>query len=182
MIYSRFILFLTEAVEQNPEVVEEVFDFGKYFKELFTPELIATIVAMIGALSSIFALIKNVRTLAKQNSGTIKDVISAVQLKMDEESDRNIAKVISPLVKKMEKIEDTEETLIKVIALMQDNSPQSKLALLDLLQSIGKVKDDTIVKAKENVEKQELAQKENEEKALKELAEIEKQEEIVGRV
>lgn len=178
----NLILLLTEEIVENPEVVEEVFDFGKYFKELFTPELITTIIAMIGALSSIFALIKNVRTLAKQNSGTIKDVISAVQTKMDENNDANITKVISPLAKKMEKIEDTEEILIKVLALMQDTTPQSKLALLDLLASIGKVKDDTIVKAKENVEKQELAQKENKEKAIKELEEIEKQEEIVGRV
>ena len=178
----NLILFLTEEIVENPEVVEEAFDFGKYFKELFTPELITTIVAMIGALSSIIALINNARKLAKSNMGTIHDVINAVQNKMDEENDVNITKVISPLVKKMEKIEDTEETLIKAIALMQDQTPEGKLALLNLLQSIGKVKDDTIVKAEEKVKKANEEKKENEEKAIKELEAIEKEEKVIGRV
>ena len=127
-------------------------------------------------------LVKITRKIAKEKTGTIHDVINAVQNKMDEENDVNITKVISPLVKKMEKIEDTEEILIKAIALMQDQTPEGKLALLNLLQSIGKVKDDTIVKAEENVKKQNEEKKENEEKAIKELEAIEKEEKVIGRV
>ena len=78
--------------------------------------------------------------------------------------------VTLPVCESIVKIKPYLDTFIKVLALSQENTPQSRLAILDLLQEMGK--QEIVVNAIKVVNDEVKATTEKEEKLSKELKEV----------
>lgn len=141
------------------------------WKSLLSPEVIAATLSTV--LSTVLVVLcKKIANKAVANKDdAIKGVKQAVLTEISDNFDIAYEKAIKPLKEKVEEIGPVLDVFAKCIALMQENTPESKLALLELIQRIGngnkevaeaadKAKKEVERKAEEDKEKVEAAQAE----------------------
>jgi hypothetical protein len=152
MASMSLMVFATE-IETTEET--ETFDFFEWAKETFTVE---KVVAFLSAIASAFMtaivtrIMKRIDKDKEINTTRINEAIQkGIQeaLLKDEYQEYN-----KHIVDKINKVENGFGKIIKAIALMQDGTPQSKLAMYDLIESTGIVDKSTIEICKADVQAQ----------------------------
>lgn len=170
-------LIVPEEIEQEnaPETQEE-FDLGKWLSNFFSPAVVATIMSVVTSLGVVLKLANTVLKLAKQKQTTIEDVAQLVKKTVaettKEESLKLVNDLIAPITDKVNTITPILTALTKMIALSQENSPESKLAILELVQSLGTVSTKVIEDAKQTIVKQVEEEKEEKVETINTLAAI----------
>lgn len=148
-------------------------EFWEYLKEYLTPQTIVTITAVISFLVALLKLVSVVKTLNKQKAMTMSNLLTALtQLNTDlyEKEKQELIRVINTLIQPLIMY---SQTFAKVMALSQENTPESRVAILNLIQDMGSLNPEIIEQAKAVVEEQETAKEEKKVAMIEELSKIE---------
>lgn len=148
-----------ETTESEENVKEEIKEWLEKFLE---PQQVAMIMTWITYTATIIGLIYKIIQLAKSKSlsnENIKNLIlSELGDKVDESVKNQLASAITSLTKTAERQNEVLSLLAKVCALSQENTPESRVAILDLISRLGVVDNSDIESAKETIN-QEVAEK-----------------------
>lgn len=125
---------ITEGVETEQELADKVSEFlGEYLNANVVADIVSWLMSS-GVLAFALSLLVKVRKY-KDMSG--KEIVKEFEDKIGDYlkdnfnklSDTEIAKITGAL----KSVEETQETLMKVLLLMQDSTTKGKVALLDYL-------------------------------------------------
>lgn len=148
-----------ETTESEESVKEEI---KAWLEKFLEPQQVAMIMTWITYAATIIGLIYKISQLAKQKSlsnENIKNLIlSELGDKVDESVKNQLASAITSLTKTAERQNEVLSLLAKVCALSQENTPESRVAILDLISRLGVVDNSDIESAKETIN-QEVAEK-----------------------
>ena len=137
---------------------EEHFDFGEWMEKYFTAEMIATVMSVLTSLAVVLKLASSMKELAKKKAITTEEVCAKVVETLEttnkESVNKSINELIAPLQKQVGDITPVLNSFAKILALSQENTPESRLAILELIQSIGNVSAKIVENAKAEVENQ----------------------------
>ena len=154
----------TETPKEEDKVKEEI---KAWLEKFLEPQQVAMIMTWITYAATIIGLIYKLSQLAKSKSlsnENIKNLIlTELGDKVDESVKNQLASAITSLTKTAERQNEVLSLLAKVSALSQENTPESRVAILDLISRLGVVDKEDIESAKETIN-QEVAEK----KALEE--------------
>ena len=154
----------TETPKEEDNVKEEI---KAWLEKFLEPQQVAMIMTWITYSATIIGLIYKLSQLAKSKSlsnENIKNLIlTELGDKVDESVKNQLASAITSLTKTAERQNEVLSLLAKVSALSQENTPESRVAILDLISRLGVVDKEDIENAKETIN-QEVAEK----KALEE--------------
>lgn len=145
----------------------------KIIKEYLTPETVTTITAVLMFLVSSLKMISTIKVLSKQKSTTIDDVMSALKSQNKEEIEKAINDVVTPIISAVNEINPYLQTFAKILALSQENTATSRLAILELIEKMGTVDSDTLTDAKESVQTEVKNEQEKKQETLVKLESIE---------
>lgn len=166
---------IAESTSQAAEAAtESAFDFGAWMASVFTPEVIASILSVITAIGAILKLVSTMKELAKHNKMSDEQIMGVVQSTISSALDQSKGTVVEPLAKDIEKILPVLDKFAKILALSQENTSESRVAILNLISEMGvccqQDTKDTAEEAKKVVEEQ---KKEEEAKKESQKAELE---------
>lgn len=152
----------------------------EWLQTTFTAENVALIVTWIGTaitlLATVFKMASSLKVLKNKSDAQITDVTNAVKETLEQiattTTNAEIKKAIDPILTYLQKSNQTNEVLAKIIALSQDTSAESKIAILDLIASLNVLPSGLIDGAKQDIatmEEQEKQEAEATDKALEDL-------------
>lgn len=153
-------------IKENEE--NEKFDFGEWLEKNFTAEMITTIMSVLTSLAVVLKLASSLKDLAKKKAMTTEEVCNKVVEILETTNKESVLKSINDIVKPLEdkvgNITPVLNSFSKILALSQENTPESRLAILELIQSIGNISNKVVEDAKTEIVNQiEEEQKENKE-------------------
>ena len=130
--------------------------------------MITTIMSVLTSLAVVLKLASSLKDLAKKKAMTTEEVCNKVVEILETTNKESVLKSINDIVKPLEdKVGDITPVLnsfSKILALSQENTPESRLAILELIQSIGNISNKVVEDAKNEIVNQiEEEQKENKE-------------------
>lgn len=150
---------------------ETEFDIKEWLAQWLTPQQVAMVMTWVAYAGTIIGLIVKLYQLAKTKSlsnENVKDLImKELGDKVDKSVQDNLATSIVAINKTIERQNEVLALLAKVSALSQENTPESRVAILELISRLGVVDKDDIEKAKETI-KEEVKTKREIEKATNE--------------
>lgn len=160
-----------EEVENNSN--KEVND---WVKEWFSADKVAMYISWLAYIGTIIGLVANIKKLKQTNNLTLKNVSDdvkkvvkdTVETAVIESNEKYIPKVLAT----QDRITKVMEIFAKILALSQENTPESRVAILNLIQELGLIGNELVENAKEIIEDGEKIIKEHEEKMNKNLDEI----------
>ena len=138
---------------------EEAFDFGDWFANTFKVETILAFLSSIASALMTIITTKILKAFDKTkdiNTAQINSTIeSAISTKLNEEA----PKLVQPYVDRINELTTNIGAIIKGLALLQDGTPQSKLAMYDLIEKTGIVDKSTIEICKNDIKEEIKKQK-----------------------
>lgn len=145
----------TTSEDKKEETKNEI---KEWLSKFFEPQQVAMIMTWITYIGTIFGLIAKCYSLAKQKTLTADNVKEAVLEKLGDKVDEAVANQLSSSIVSITKmIKNQNETLAlltKVMALSQENTPESRVAILDLISRLGVIDNSEIQEIKETINKQ----------------------------
>lgn len=163
----------TQPVEPPTQEKQEEteFDIKEWLAQWLTPQQVAMVMTWLAYAGTIIGLIVKLYQLAKTKSlsnENVKDLImKELGDKVDKSVQDNLATSIVAINKTIERQNEVLALLAKVSALSQENTPESRVAILELISRLGVVDKEDIEKAKETI-KEEVKTKREIEKATNE--------------
>lgn len=155
----------TPTTNESDEVKEEI---KAWLEKFLEPQTVAMIMTWITYAATIIGLIYKVSQLAKSKSlsnENVKNLImSELGDKVDESVKNQLATAIVSLQKTAERQNEVLSLLAKVCALSQENTPESRVAILDLISRLGVVDKEDIDSAKSTIQNEVAEKKALEEK------------------
>ena len=149
----------TNVIEENKEKIEDKLN------EWFSPQVVALIMSLLGYIGTILGLANSLKKLKKEKNLTAQDVKEQVCAELEKVVSKQVVEKVATYfdsAEKMQKeIKDVLETFAKILALSQENTPESRVAILELIQRLGNNTNGMIETIKETINTQE---KEKEEK------------------
>lgn len=173
-----------ESVEQSveesvltEEVIKESKDaWAEFVAQYFTAEKVAMYMSWIAYVGTIIGLAANIVKIKKAGSLTLKNVSEEVQNKLKEVVSAEVAaevdKFIPAILATQQKTNDVLKIFSKIMALAQENTPESRVAILQLIEELGTIGKEVTDAAKEAVEKEVEAIEDHKEKVGEKLDEI----------
>ena len=141
----------TETSESD-KIQEEI---KAWLEKWLEPSQVAMVMTWITYAATIVGLIVKISNLAKQKTLTaenVKDLImDELGDKVDESVKKQLETAINSIIKTTERQNEVLELLTKVAALSQENTPESRLAILDLISRLGVVDKEDIENAKDTI-------------------------------
>lgn len=148
-------------------------EFWNYIKEYLTPETVTVITTVVMFLVAILKLISNVKTLNEQKAMTMNNLKTALEEQNTKEIEKAVVEVTMPIVEQINKIMPYLNTFSKILALSQENTPESRVAILNLIEQMGKEENEILVNtAKKVISSQVEEDKKRKEEQTKKLDEI----------
>ena len=149
----------TNVIEENKEKIEDKLN------EWFSPQVVALIMSLLGYIGTILGLANSLKKLKKEKNLTAQDVKEQVCAELEKVVSKQVVEKVATYFDSAEKmqneIKDVLETFAKILALSQENTPESRVAILELIQRLGNNTNGMIETIKETINTQE---KEKEEK------------------
>lgn len=141
-------------------------EFWNYVKEYFTPQTITVITTVIMFLVAILKLISMVKTLNKQKAMTMENLKEALRKENEKEVKKAVVEVTMPIVEQVKAIMPYLITFSKVLALSQENTPESRVAILELLADMGKQDNSALIEAAKGIIEQQVEEDKKKKDAL----------------
>lgn len=158
------------------ETSKENFDFGTWLKDTFSPPVVAAIVSAITAVGALLKMASVLKNLAKEKGKSAEEILEIVLKAIKSETKEEFLANVKPLADEIYGFKGQLAEMMKVFALMQENSPEARIAILEILSRLGNEQVATLsdeakvaiaeeiasieAKKKETVEKVEKATKE----------------------
>lgn len=166
----------TDVKEPETPTEDNKFDWQEWAKEFLSPQVITTITTLLAFLATIIKLAYSLKDLKKKNQLTIEAVndlvINEMKKVMPEEISSNIGKYMPEIVAYEKKSNDIMIAFSKILALAQENTPEARTAILNIIQELGILNNATIDSAKETIAKQEETKKAEEIKKADDVQKI----------
>ena len=151
---DEFIDKVVNALEE----IEKKKGFWEVLKDKFTPETITSIVSILTLLGALLKLISANRKLKADelmNLATVQETLKqAMGKEIADKISEGVNTIVNPLVNKVSKILPVLETFSKVLVLSQEDTPESKVSILNLIQALGQVDQEVVEEAKAEIENQ----------------------------
>lgn len=148
-------------------------EFWETLKGYITPETITVCITLFSFLVALLKLVSVVKDLKTQKAMTMENLMKNLSVQNTEEFEKekqDLMKVIMDLIQPLLKY---SEVMAKVLALSQENTPESRVAILELIQSLGTIDANLIEQAKTLVAKQEVEKEEKKQAKIEQLEAIE---------
>ena len=158
--------------ETTESTIEEEFDIGEWLSSIFTKEFIANLGSIGVSLLAVLKVAKDNKILGSQKITTPKEIAEMVKEELSKQEYSNFENYVEPLKDLVNTSIASSKTLAKIISLTIENTPQSRLAILELIESLGVVDKKVIEENKEKITEEVKAKEEKKNEAIKELDEI----------
>ena len=155
-VYAEEVVEGSEETEQPVVATEQPKDEVKeWFDKYFGPTQIAMYVSWLAYIGTIIGLVASIKRLKQSNNLTLKNVSDEVKKVLAEVISENVAeqfeKIAPKLISGQEKSNEIMSIFAKVLALSQENTPESRVAILNLIEQLGVVSQEVVENAKEIV-------------------------------
>lgn len=152
---------VVEQEEQEKDAKEEI---NEFLDKWLSPQMVALYFSWLAYLGTIIGLVANIKKLKQTNNLTLKNVSEEVKALIKEVIGEEVAeqfgKVAPQLISGQDNANHIMSIFAKILALSQDNSPEAKVAILNLIEELGTAGQDLVQNAKEAIkESVELEQK-----------------------
>ena len=188
VIYSQpAIVVVAEGEEQTevqsseqdpaPAIVEESVDaWSKFVAEYLSADKGAMYMSWLAYIGTIIGLVANFNKLKRANNLTLKNVSDDVRKTLQEVIGKEVMtqteRFLPAVIKAQEKTNDILKIFSKILALGQENTPEARVAILQLIEELGTVGKEITDAAKEAVEEEVKAIEEHKEEVNEKLDEI----------
>lgn len=143
-----------DVVEEQP--VEEKDEVKEWLNEFFSPDKIAMYISWITYIGTIIGLVGNIKKLKQSNNLTLKNVSDEVKTVLQETISEEVSKkfddMLPSILQTQEKTNQIMSIFAKILALSQENTPESKVAILNLIEELGTVSKEVVDNAKEVID------------------------------
>ena len=155
---------------------EAAFDWEEWAKEWLSPQVLTTVTAVLTALVAVLKMVASLKSMAKNKQLTIDGVNEIVVSNLKECVSKEVADKIDAYMPEIiayeKKSSDIMIAFSKILALAQENTPEARKAILEVIQELGIINNTAVESAKKTIEKQEEAKKAEEAKKTDELNKI----------
>lgn len=165
------------TTEPKPDVdTEATFDWEEWSKEWLSPQVLTTVTAVLTALVAVLKMVASLKSMAKNKQLTIDGVNEIVVSNLKECVSKEVADKIDAYMPEIiayeKKSSDIMIAFSKILALAQENTPEARKAILEVIQELGIINNTAVESAKKTIERQEEAKKAEEAKKTDELNKI----------
>ena len=150
-------------------------EFWETIKGYLTPETITVCITVFSFLVALLKMVSVIKDLKTQKAMTMENLLKNLTILNAEEYEKEKQDLVKTIIDLIQPLLAYSEAMAKVLALSQENTPESRVAILEIIQSLGTIDANLIDKAKLLVAEQET------EKEEKKQAKIERLEEIVNK-
>lgn len=152
------------------------FDWKAWAKEFLSPQVLTTITTLLAFLATIIKLALSLKDAIKQKQLTIDAVNDLVIGNMSKVIPEEIASKLNEsmpqIIEYEKKNAEIMTMLCKIVAEQQNGTPESRVAILNLIQELGVVNSKAIADSKEAIAKQEAEKKAKEDAQAKAVADV----------
>jgi hypothetical protein len=165
---------VTEPAEPTPtDIVDYV---GEWVSEWLSPMTITSITAIVSLLGAVLYLINQLKKLAKDKALTTDDVCAKVTEALktigSETTNNAIIDVVKPIEERVDKMTPILVDFSKILALSQENTPESRIAILDIIEHLGTIGKEITDNSKKVVETEVAVIEEKKEETNKKIDEV----------
>ena len=104
---------------------------------------------------------------------TLENVLKNLSIQNAEEFDKEKNILVSTIIELITPLIEYSEAMAKVLALSQENTPESRVAILEIVQSLGTIDKDLVEKAKNVVVNETIEKEEKKKVVVEQLTAIE---------
>ena len=155
------------VVAKAEQVAEDI------LSKWFTPDKVAMIISWVTYAGTIVVLAIKLRNAMKQRDLTLASVKQAIMESLDGKVSESVSKAIEGYLLKAEQTEKQTQAVLsdfsKILALSQEDSPEARLAILEIIERLGNAPKEIVEQVKGSIEEDKKSQKELK-KAIKEIA------------
>ena len=153
-----------EEEQEQPVIEEENDSAEKWFAEFFSAEKVAMYISWVAYIGTIIGLVAKVKQLKQTNNLTLKNVSDEVkgllQETIGDEVTKQFNNMLPSVLKTQEKTNQIMSIFAKILTLSQENTPESRVAILNLIEELGIVSKEIVDNSKDVIEQgKELAEK-----------------------
>lgn len=148
-------------------------EFWETLKGYITPETITTCITVFTFLVALLKMVSVIIDLKKQNAMTMEKLLKNLSIQNAEEYEKEKDAIINALITLIKPLIDYSEAMAKVLALSQENTPESRVAILEIIQSLGMIDKNLIEQAKTIVDKEVTTNEEKKQAMVEQLEAIE---------
>lgn len=134
-------------------------EFWETLKGYMTPETITVITTVVLFLVALLKLVSVVKNLKTQHALTMDNLLKLISAQNKEESEKARVELNQSVVKLINPMIPYFKTFAKILALSQEKTPESKVAILNLIEELGTIDANLLIEAKEQI-KEEVKQEE----------------------
>ena len=166
----------TEPTDTEPTPTDIVDYVGEWVSEWLSPMTITSITAIVSLLGAVLYLINQLKKLAKDKSLTTDDVCTKVTEALktigSETTNNAILDVVKPIEERVDKMTPILVDFSKILALSQENTPESRIAILDIIEHLGTIGKEITDNSKKVVETEVAVIEEKKEETNKKIDEV----------
>ena len=155
---------------------EATFDWEEWAKEWLSTQVLTTVTAVLTALVAVLKMVASLKSMAKNKQLTIDGVNEIVVSNLKECVSKEVADKIDAYMPEIIAYEKKSSEIMiafsKILALAQENTPEARKAILEVIQELGIINNTAVESAKKTIEKQEEAKKAEEAKKTDDLNKI----------
>lgn len=133
-------------------------EIKEWLSKFLEPQQVAMIMTWITYAATIFGLIVKCYQLAKQKTLTAESVKDLIMKDLGDKIDESVANQLTTAIVSLNKTAKNQNEVLalltKVMALSQENTPESRIAILELISQLGVVKNEEIEEMKETINKE----------------------------
>ena len=173
---KKIIDYINQVEETTQEEVEEVDKINEIIDKWFSPDKIAMYLSWIAYIGTILGLVANIKKLHQTNNLTLKNVSDdfkkVLKATVGDEVSKRFDNIAPKIMETQEKTNQIMSIFAKILALSQENTPESRVAILNLIEELGTVGKDITDNAKVIIEETVKAQEEAKEELDNKIDEI----------
>lgn len=155
-----------EGAEEDGKSVQDIVG------EWFSPERIAIYITDgVYIATALFAFLRWLKA-KKEKSTSLTDVLNNLQGVVSASVSEEVGKILPDVLEAQAKTNEILKSFSKILALAQENTPESRLAILEVIEQMGQLSKEVTDKAKGIIEAEKKSVEEKKEKAAEALDEI----------
>ena len=163
----------TETPSDTTTEEDSSFDIEALLSEFLDAKTVGLIMSWLTNIGVVIGLLANFKKLKAKNNLTLENVQEMItktlaedKVALSDEQKANIEAYLPSILKTAKNQNDIMKALIKIIALAQKDDEASRLAILEVISSLGVIDKDITDEATENVKETATATKEKKEEAI----------------
>lgn len=164
----------SETAQESNAVTETGWD--RFVKQYLTADKVAMYMSWVAYIGTIIGLVANINKLKKANNLTLKGVSDEVKKELRDNVGKEVKeqaeRFLPAILATQEKTNEILKAFSKMMALSQQNTPESRVAILELIESLGTLGKEVTESAKTAIDEEVKAIEEHKEKIEDRLDEI----------